>query len=335
MNNYYPRRQKSTFAGILAIIFAILSIINLIFVTTWFSYLTPLLLIVDFILAVYWISKKDAVMIIPIIATLTQLFPISSIFQIRSRELTYDTPASIKVASYNVGTFHHNHRTTTTDVIAIMQKEDVDIICFQEFVEDCDSSVFYQKFSCYPSCCIQDQKHLHTTRLAIFSRWPIVGEHKIIFQNNINSAMSADIDINGQIIRVINCHMQTTGINQNRKFGGSTAIEGATDNTVIRNEQINAVADYIDKTTVPIILCGDFNDPPISYTYRIVNRKLNDGFKQGGTGFASSFIGGFKSLLRIDYIFHSDELDCTNYVHADYMFSDHKPVISTLEFKVK
>ena len=35
----------------------------------------------------------------------------------------------------------------------------------------------------------------------------------------------------------------------------------------------------------PVILCGDFNDTPASYTYRTVKGDLTDGFRDCGSGF--------------------------------------------------
>ena len=37
-----------------------------------------------------------------------------------------------------------------------------------------------------------------------------------------------------------------------------------------------------------IIVCGDFNDSPISYTHRVVGEGLNDAFVESGNGFGKS-----------------------------------------------
>lgn len=38
-----------------------------------------------------------------------------------------------------------------------------------------------------------------------------------------------------------------------------------------------------------IIVCGDFNDSPISYTHRVVGEGLNDAFVESGNGFGISY----------------------------------------------
>ena len=50
-----------------------------------------------------------------------------------------------------------------------------------------------------------------------------------------------------------------------------------------------------------MILCGDFNDTPLSYTYRQLSRKLTDSFIEKGRGIGNTYIGEFPSF-RICYI---------------------------------
>src|SRR5574344_637330 len=315
---------------IITILAALLSLINCLFITRNLSYITPALMMFDFLLSIYWLIKLSPIMIIPILACITQCFPISAIYRPGFIDTQYERDSSIKVATYNVKSFSQNGMPTSEHIAAIMEKEGVDIVCFQEFSE---------QDNCFPLFPYSTIQHINDSddikELAIFSKFPIINANSPIFENNINGGIYADIEINGKQVRVINCHFQTTGINQNIKFGSRVAIEGASNNSDIRKEQIDAVYNLIKNTDIPIILCGDFNDPPISYSYRKIGRVLRDGFKEGGKGWASTFIGGFKNMLRIDYIFSSQDMECTDYQSPDYNFSDHKPVISTLEYKNK
>ena len=93
------------------------------------------------------------------------------------------------------------------------------------------------------------------------------------------------------------------------------------------HQYVLAHADY------PIILCGDFNDTPISYTRRVVSQSLTDCFVETGMGLGLSFNQkGFN--LRIDHIMCSNHFEPYNCRVDDKMdASDHYPIMCWLEKK--
>ena len=101
-------------------------------------------------------------------------------------------------------------------------------------------------------------------------------------------------------------------------------------NQKIRANQAKLIEKYITKTEKPIILCGDFNDTPASYTYRTLKSNLKDGFRTCGKGYGYTF-RGLLHLLRIDYIFHSDNLQGIEYYSPSLKWSDHNPIIMKVE----
>ena len=101
-------------------------------------------------------------------------------------------------------------------------------------------------------------------------------------------------------------------------------------NQKIRANQAKLIEKHITKTEKPIILCGDFNDTPASYTYRTLKSNLKDGFRTCGKGYGYTF-RGLLHLLRIDYIFHSDNLQGIEYYSPSLKWSDHNPVIMKVE----
>ena len=72
----------------------------------------------------------------------------------------------------------------------------------------------------------------------------------------------------------------------------------------------------------PIILCGDFNDTPTSYTYKQLSEGLNDSFSNAGLGIGQTYNGKFPTL-RIDYILHSPEFELNSFKTTDVNLSDH------------
>ena len=93
-------------------------------------------------------------------------------------------------------------------------------------------------------------------------------------------------------------------------------IERLTENNRIRAEQADTLAALVAASPYPVIVCGDFNDTPVSYTYRTVARKLNDSFRKVGRGYSHTY-RGFFDMLRIDYVLFSDEFEALSYEVVD------------------
>ena len=101
-----------------------------------------------------------------------------------------------------------------------------------------------------------------------------------------------------------------------------------------RAPQARAVAEYVERHRgMPVILCGDFNDSPISYTRRTIAAPLVDCYAETGNGPGISYhYNGF--YVRIDNIMcsaHFTPYRCT--VDRTVSASDHYPVYCWLKLK--
>jgi endonuclease/exonuclease/phosphatase family metal-dependent hydrolase len=220
-----------------------------------------------------------------------------------------------------------------------MDEKKIDVACFQEYVGNGDFT--YEDLrdtysSIFPYCFQPSEDKAKV----IFSRYPILQSQLIKFSKSNNGAIWADIDVNGQTVRIINVHMQTTTINRmkhdiskahNRRDEDAeqALYMNFTDNLMFnlnkRAMQSRVIANLVDTTQCPIILCGDFNDTPGTYTYQKIKGHLVDGFMKAGKGYAATF-KDFHNLLRIDYIFHSPEMQSVDYETIPFEMSDHNPV---------
>ncbi len=72
-----------------------------------------------------------------------------------------------------------------------------------------------------------------------------------------------------------------------------------------------------------IVICGDFNETPMSYNYNLFYTNYVDAFKNCSKGFGFSYAGKVPAG-RIDYIFHSKELESANFIVQKQVFSDHR-----------
>ena len=97
-----------------------------------------------------------------------------------------------------------------------------------------------------------------------------------------------------------------------------------------RPKQVDKVFSDIENCPVEAFVCGDFNDNPMSYSYYRLTRGRKDSFVEAGEGFGATFARMWP-LLRIDYILLPDRFNALEHKCPRIGFSDHYPVITTVE----
>lgn len=60
-------------------------------------------------------------------------------------------------------------------------------------------------------------------------------------------------------------------------------------NYLKRAEQADTIHAEIERSPYPVLVCGDFNDTPASYTYRQIRKGLIDGFRDCGSDYQYTF----------------------------------------------
>lgn len=307
----------------------------------------PLLIPLNVLALIYWIVRRSYFTAIPAIALLCTINYLGTIYQFGSRK--EDQPYRLTVASFNVHRFNNDlSGVVASDVFNCLNKEHADIVCLQEF----DNSMCGDKSGVYETIREMYPHKKQYNDLIIFSTYPIVKSGNTEFEMTNNGAMWADIKIDEKhTFRVFNVHMETTGINRtlseassqqelaeeqpayNKELSIAEKIyENYSFRCEVRSGQAITIANQKMQAEWPVILCGDFNDVPYSFTYHTLLGNLKDGFKEGGHGWGSTYRGA-KGLFRIDYIFHADMMESTDYYTIDQDFSDHKPVFSRLNFQ--
>ncbi|MBX9853028.1 MAG: endonuclease/exonuclease/phosphatase family protein [Cytophagaceae bacterium] len=179
--------------------------------------------------------------------------------------------------------------------------------------------------------------------IAIFSKYPIINKGEIIFQEgSSNQAIFADIKINKDTIRIYNVHLQSMSINE-EKLPGLSASQNFAERLryllhklkigyVFRTKQIIILLEHMEKCPYKIILSGDLNDTPYSYSYQKIKRKLDNAFEEKGNGFGFTYNGKLP-FLRIDNVFFDEGFDIRDFkTHYDIKFSDHYPIEASFSF---
>ena len=308
-------------------------------------YILPILIIVNALLLIYWLVRKRWIFaILPIVSIACSVPYIGTMVQFRSVDEKPVAPKELVIATYNVARF--NRETSgflAQDILAEMKRQKVDIFCIQEYMEnsgDYKNTTSYNEYFPYVAMAGRD--------VVIFSRYPIKKSKPFLFEDSNQAGMYADINVDGQMIRVFSVHLESTGINRTMYKAGKLGAQGYDVSTnrvlnaiygnytlgmLFRASQANMLAQVIRSSELPCIVCGDFNDVPYSYVYKTMLGDLVDGFKECGGGYMGTYRGA--KNVRIDYIFHNQTLKGLSYFKTDLTYSDHYPVFMRLEHPVK
>lgn len=312
----------------------------------------PILLICNLVAAICWGLARQRWAFVPLIAILCNWGYLTAVIQFHTTKKKSPTGKYLKIATYNVHNFGNEITGYSCKEFAkYMQQENVDMLCFQEFgdnqyfpVDSIRKAFSHWQYSLIP----REDSIRGVLPIAVFSRYPLIHERFITYPQSANCSMVCDVVMGKDTVRVINNHLQTTSVSQKRR---KWAREMATDNTrrevqvakdaaetlhenfVKRAEQTEIIGEMAKASPYPIVVCGDFNSIPSSYTYHYLTEFLKDGFRTAGNGYMYTYRYG-KKLLRIDYIFHSDNLKGISYYSPTQEFcSDHNPVVMEVEIK--
>ena len=307
----------------------------------------PVILMLCVGLILVWGVMRRRWVILPLLGLLANVSYLTAMIQVTLFQRRVEGPPDLTVATYNVFGFGQKGvRITVEHIAREMEERGVDILCMQESngTGNYGLDSIAASFGYLP--CRYPPQGVIGEGLTLFSRYPVLSAGVIRFPDTDNRSMWADVRVGNDTIRLFNNHLQTSGISRRRKelheqhargsVSGQTRVavsiaESLRDNFVIRAEQADFVRRMIDTTRLPVIVCGDFNDTPASYTYRTMLGGLTDGFREAGSGYGDTF-RQLRRLLRIDYIFYSDAFRAVRYYSPSLPWSDHDPVIVELRF---
>ena len=287
------------------------------------------------LLTLYWIVRwRVVVASLMLIISLCGIAQLSHFYKLEMRRVytepnlrpRYDSRA-LKVLSYNVRSFIDDNGERCIDsIISMIKTINPDIVCLQEmgFSDIADSLL--EPLRPMP-------RSLSRVDLgpAIYSRYPIIRAGRI---DSLKEFVWADIVVKRgtteDTLRIFNNHLHTTAIRrddsdyiENHAYFEDDSlgkmrsmIHRLADNNALRAAQADTLAQMVAASPYPAIVCGDFNDTPISYTYRTVSRDLRDAFRWAGRGYSHTY-RGFFDMLRIDYIFSGEEFEPLSYEVID------------------
>ena len=315
----------------------------------------PLFLLVNFAFLFFWLIFKWRMIWISVVGLVCAYVPIRIYMPLNVKQ---DIPdGALKLVSYNVCTYGGNYKYEQgfETVLKYLVDQEPDIICIQEDVDTWRRYMFkeYKKHWAYNDTMVIANNPRSLNAVGIHTRFPIIKRERIEYASLANGSVAWWLKVDGDTLIVVNNHFESCHLNSDDRAQYRQIIKGEMPSDSARSEskllliklaeanatrsnQIRAVLQYVEEhSQYPIIVCGDFNDNPISYSRHAMAQQLTDCFRETGRGIGLSYNQKAFSF-RIDHIFCSRQLQPYNCKVDDEMdASDHYPILCWLKMAGK
>ena len=353
----FGRRMLIFFVGIFAVIGLFSSFLcainpiispNYFVLTSYFGVaFWPIFLANLLILLILIVLKARKAILYPILALIIAIPGFMKSYSIK-KESTEE--GNIKIMSYNIALFRditdiqRDAQSVKSELIETIKTQNPDILCLQEcYFKQTQNVDEIAKFSEQ----IGFKYYYGASGISnyMFSKYPIKDdEFTQQFNANKNSWVVKLIDAGGLGTFYVECvHLQSFNITkeeieylrdakkyvENSESMGKSLILKLKEGFQKRTEDIRTIVGNMPENGIPIIICGDFNDTPMSYTYhQMRNAGMKDAFLQVGSGLGKTYCGKLP-YLRIDYFWHSDDIVPMTFTRLKKKVSDHYPIVMT------
>jgi endonuclease/exonuclease/phosphatase family metal-dependent hydrolase len=317
----------------------------------FFGLAYPYILLVNFIIAVIWAVNLRFEALISVLVIVLGYNHLAN--YIKFSRPSPEKQGTFRIMSYNLRLFNYFETPkrigSEKNILEYVKTTQPEIICFQElYIKDS-----YLEKDQEIRRMLGGKYYSHTKLLgrgknqywgiATYSKYPIISKGEIRHPGSASLSIYSDIIIQKDTFRIFNNHLQSFRL---RSMDRSLIEELATteDNQtmdeikslsvslkqgfVSRALQAQVVKNYIDRSPYPVIVLGDFNDTPVSYSYRKIRKGLNDAFVKSGYGAGFTYRGNYPPN-RIDYILFDDNLISTRFDILRVKYSDHYPIIAS------
>lgn len=330
----------------------------------FFGLAFPYLLLINLFFIPLWLLVKRKYALLPLIVILICWTRISGYIQVDFGKNAASSEGDIRVMSYNVRLFdlynwNRSHVSeSASKMFELMRENEPDLLFIQEYhagrkgkISISDSILKYTNLKYSHISLVESNGKTKPYGIATFSRWPLVSKGVIEFSGNpANVCIYSDIVRNGDTIRAFNLHLESIQLSKEDYLYVSELRAYSEEQEVLsrgirsiarklkrafvqRASQARVVAEDIEKSPYPVIVCGDHNDTPSSYTYYTISNQLSDAFVTSGNGLSQTYAGSLPSF-RIDYIMHDkSRFSASDYSRIRSKLSDHYPVSATLKLR--
>lgn len=332
-------------------------------ITSIFAFLGlayPFFLLINLLFFLYWMIRGRRKLMLSLIVILIGYQPLVMHVQILpGREAPLD--GTMKILSYNVQNMAHSNvgieaAEIRSGILTFIGSQKADIACIQEFsARGSDFEGVFEEMKSlthYTYCYYENynpKKLYRIDAMVILSNYPAAGTNTLTIPGEYHHfGLYADLVDQKDTFRVYNLHLESVRLQHEDYQFVEDISKGQTEKGTleegsksilrklhyafkIRAKQTAVVVESLAECPYPVIICGDFNDTPLSYAYRKISDGLDDAFVDAGHGLGNTFAGKLPPLFRIDFILYSPAFRSFEFNVHKIPLSDHYPVTVFLE----
>ena len=321
-------------------------------------------------LCIYWLIRKPKWAFVYAVALLLSWQQIWVIFGFSNNKgfTVTKKQETLRVLTWNLSSWGKTNKSNgektdyRNEMIAVIKKTDADVLCFQEFLFSRETNYRDSVIPELKECGYQYNyfvrfkyskrlyKTAHITGVVILSKYAITDTAQFNYSDDGNTEplIYADIQIKNKKLRVFTAHLQSVRFEGNdyealHKLKEADEINIDQSKSIVRKLknaykkralQAEILHNKIKESPYPVIVCGDFNDVPNSYTYFTIKQNLQDAFLKKGFGFGRTF-RFISPTLRIDYILADKKFTVDQYNRITVPYSDHYPIVADIDVTEK
>ena len=325
----------------------------------------PILAILMLVLAIGWLFHNKWISLLFIVFFAAGFKNLSNVFAFNTGNYNVEkSKQSLRIIIWNVWYFDNNTKhaehpdSIRRRMINFLKQQNADVLLLQEYVEYHFKSIYSNTQMLRDSL---GYKYYYTSRdvilymsygpveygSAIFSKYPLTDTVKLNYDGLAltEGAISGSIQFNNKKIRLITTHLVSMNLNKGplarndaafKKYD-SAFIYGSSKFTKLKfydqlhSRQAIELKNFAVSFKEPIVISGDFNSVPTSYTYNTIKRGLQDAFLTKGFGLGRTY-ASLSPTLRIDYIFADKSLKVSQFFCPPLNLSDHFPIITDVDW---
>lgn len=329
-----------------------------------FTLLLPYLLLALVLFFVFWLFAKSFWSVISLIVIVISWHAVKNIFplHVEPEFNMVKKTGDIRIMSWNVELFNILHYKDDPgrkqQMIELINKYNPDIACFQEMVAgenkngtnyfpNIESKLKFKDYL-YSYRVIDDFDRYHHFGIIVFSKFPIIRKQTLVSNPNSYNSTFQFIDIvsGNDTFRVFNIHLQSLKFSKDNLnyldsgvvppsgniYESKSIISKIKLGVIKRSAQADFIKDEMNHSPYPIILCGDFNDVPVSYAYETIGKGLQNAFVEKGSGISRTF-SSIAPTLRIDNIFTDKRFKIVQFKKIRKSLSDHFPIVADIRYQ--
>ena len=269
---------------------------------------------------------------------------------------------TLSILTYNtcaLGQVHLSKIKEKIPVLDVIRDSHADIVCLQEYAFTLSKNGHTQEqirkslADLYPYYDYMPNTGREAMGITLYSKYPIKRALRIDKRTKgYVSSMYYELTVKGRRIVLVNNHLKSNMIEKrDRVLYGEMVAHFETDSIErirtgmlrslgkgykARAAQAKMIRAFVDEqvgdSNNPTVICGDFNDTPISYCYRTMRGDLHDAWQDAGLGTGTTY-NQHHFWFRIDYVLHSAHFKTLSAKVLDqYSYSDHYPLLIKLQF---